>query len=318
MKNHIHYSLYAGAIIMVILSFFSSPAVAQNEAVDELEEGNKPVRAPFESSFILENQTVVVPEKGTLEFMIQHRFGTLQNGVKDLWGLFADAGSNIRLGLNYTVFGKIGIGSFKGPLAIGIGSTRNKRIQDVNFKYGILQQTRNNRIPVSVTYFGNVSMETQQPREGLPNKNETDRYSFFHQLIISRRFNSALSVQVAPSVSHYNVIDPNMYNDHWAVALAARYKISPQSAVILDVDQPLNGLEPIFPVHRSNNPQPNFSLGFEIATSAHAFQVFVTNFSALNPQRNNVFNQNAPLKDGDKDFGDGFLIGFNITRLWNF
>ena len=292
------------------------PVVAQD--LEDVEEGNKPVRPPFESSWIIDNQTVIVPSKGTLEFMIQHRFGTVGNGVKDLWGLYADAGSNIRLGLSYTLFEKFGLGALKGPLSIGIGSTRNRRTQDVNFKYGLLEQTRNGRMPVSVTYYGNVAIETQQPKEDLANRNTSDRFSFFHQIIIARRINSTLSFQLAPSLSHYNVMESYMYNDHYAVAFSARYKISAQSAIMVNVDQPLNGLEPVFPRHISNNPQPNFSFGIEVATSAHAFQIFVTNFSAIVPQRNNVFNQNAPWDGGYDGFADGFLIGFNITRLWSF
>ncbi len=317
MKTKIHFSILSLTILLALI-LINVPLLAQEPEPDEEEEGLKPQRAPFESSWIIENQTVVVPAKGTLEFMIQHRFGTVGNGVKDLWGLYADAGTNIRLGMSYTLFEKFGLGALRGPLAIGIGSTRGRRTQDVNVKYGILQQTRNNRVPVSVTYFGNVAMETQQPREDLPNRNESDRYSFFHQIIIARRFNSALSVQLAPSLSHYNVMESYMYNDHYAVAFAARYKISAQSAVIINLDQPLNGLEPIFPDHTSNNPQPNLSLGIEVATSSHAFQVFVTNFSSIVPQRNNVFNQNAPWNGDTDGWADGFLIGFNITRLWSF
>jgi hypothetical protein len=318
MKKTVHSRLLSNMVSLMILVLIHIPALAQEPDLDEEEEGLKPQRPPFESSWIIENQTSVVPAKGTLEFMIQHRFGTVRNGVKDLWGFYADAGTNIRLGLSYTLLENFGFGALKGPLAIGIGSTRGRRTQDVNAKYGFLQQTRNNRIPVSVTYFGNVAMETQQPREDLPNRNESDRYSFFHQIIIARRFNSALSVQIAPSVSHYNVMESFMYNDHYAVAFAARYKLSAQSAVLVNLDQPLNGLEPIFPDHISNNPQPNFSLGIEVATSSHAFQVFVTNFSSIVPQRNNVFNQNAPWGGDTDGWADGFLIGFNITRLWSF
>jgi len=74
-------------------------------------------------------------------------------------------------------------------------------------------------------------------------------------------------------------------------------------ALIASYDQPITE-------HLSNNPSPNISFGIEIATSAHAFQIFLGNYKSIVPQRNNVFNAN--------DFGDGeLLIGFNITRLWN-
>jgi hypothetical protein len=291
--------------MVAIIAAFQWPVLsvmAQDEPADD--GGMKPVKGTFESSWIIENQTVMVPSKGTLEFMIQHRFGTIENGVKDLWGLYADAGTNIRLGLSYTLFDNFGFGYLKGPLSVGIGSTRNNRIQDVNVKYAFLRQTRNNKIPVSVTYFSNVAIETKKPTEQLPNGNEEDRFSYFHQLIISRKFSPELSVQVAPSVSHYNVMASEMSNDHFAVALAARYKFSPQSSLMVNVDQPLT-------THKLYNPQPNVSFGIEIATSAHAFQLFFTNYGAIAPQRNNVFNQNDP-------WNKGWLIGFNITRLWSF
>ena len=287
-------------LIPSIFLLASLPLLAQDEP--EEDSGMKPVRGIFESSWIIDNQTVVVPAKGTLEFMIQHRFGTVSNGITDLWGLYAP--SNIRLGFSYTLFGNFGFGVLKGPLSVGFGSTKDNYIQDFNVKYGFLQQTRNNRIPVSVTYYGNMAITTSKPVEQLPNGNSSDRLSYFHQVIIARKFSSKLSIQVSPSMTHYNVVEPGMQNDHLAVALAGRYKITAQTAILINIDQPITK-------HDANNPQPNVSFGIEIATSAHAFQIFATSFSAILPQQNNVFNQNDPW---DK----GFRIGFNITRLWSF
>ena len=297
MKNFKHI-----CILLLLFAFAAVPVSAQDDAEEEQDDGMKPTRAHFESAWLIDNQTVVVPGKKTLEFMIQHRFGVVSNGITDLWGLYAP--SNIRLGISYTLFDNFGIGFLKGPLSIGIGTTKNNRIQDVNFKYAFMQQTRNGKIPVSVTYYSNVGMETQRVTDDLPNGNGSDRFSYFHQLIISRRFSSRISLQVAPSVSHYNVVDPLMQNDHYAVAVGGRYKFSPQSSFLFNVDQPLSK-------HSFYNPQPNVSFGLEVGTSAHTFQVFVTNFSSIIPQRNNMFNQNDP-------WSDGFLIGFNINRLWGF
>jgi hypothetical protein len=282
------------------------PLYAQEEAdstnLKQEEEKRKPERPAFESSVLIDNQTVLVPKKGTLEFMLQHRFGTMANGITDLWGMWAPG--NIRLGVAYTVFDKLGVGSLKGPLSIGIGTTKNSRIQDFNWKYGILQQTKGGGMPVSVTYYGVAGIETQAPVEDLPNGNSSDRISYFHQIIIARRFSSKLSVQVAPSISHYNVVSPNMTNDMISIAGGIRYKFSAQSAIILNVDQPLTKMT-------TNNPYPNFGFGIEVATSSHAFQFFASCFDAIVPQKNNMYNQNDP-------YGKGLRLGFNITRLWNF
>ncbi|AFD07274.1 hypothetical protein Solca_2231 [Solitalea canadensis DSM 3403] len=268
--------------------------------------GNKPVRSAFESTWIIDNQTTVVPQKGSLEFMINHRFGTIYNGVSDLYGMYG-AGANIRLGLNYSLFDNVGFGIFKGTVATGIGVTKAGMVSDINLKYGFLQQTRNGRIPISVTYYMDFGISTQNKVEDLPNGNASDRLSFFHQIIISRKFNDQFSLMVAPSLSHFNVVDPTMQNDFFAVAVAGRYKISEQSSILLNYDQPITKFT-------DSNPQFNLSTGIEIATSAHQFQIFISNFPLIVPQYNNVYNQ----PNSQHKWYQDLYIGFNITRLWSF
>jgi hypothetical protein len=272
---------------LVSFCFFASIALAQEIAE---EDDHQPVRPAFESTWLIDNQTTVVPSAKTFQFDIQHRFGTVENGFEDLFGMFAP--SNIRLGLSYTI---------RKNLSVGFGTTKNQRLQDFNLKYAIVQQTRSDKIPVSVTYFGNATLDARSDDFFY---NTSDRLSYFHQVIISRRFTHALSVQVAPSLSHFNLTESTMNNDHFAIASGLRYKFSSQSSILVNYDQPLTK-------HDIGNPHPNISFGVEIATSSHAFQIFMGNYQALVPQYNNVFNTN--------DFEDGdFLIGFNITRLWNF
>ncbi|HEU5290434.1 MAG TPA: DUF5777 family beta-barrel protein [Cyclobacteriaceae bacterium] len=286
--------------------FLTFSAFAQEDSVAIDASGNKPVRSTWESTWLIDNQTSMVPVKGTFEFMMNHRFGTIYNGISDIYGIYG-SGANIRLGFTYVLLDKVGFGAFKGRVSVGFGSTKNGMIQDFNIKYGFLEQTRNGRIPVSVTYFGDMGLSTDKKKEELPNGNSSDRLSFFHQIIIARKFNDKLSVQVAPSVSHFNVVAPTMYNDHFAVAAGARYKISEATAVLLNYDQPLTE-------HTDNNPQFNVSAGIEMATSSHQFQIFITNYPYIVPQYNNVNNQPNSINEWYQDL----FIGFNITRLWNF
>jgi hypothetical protein len=141
-----------------------------------------------------------------------------------------------------------------------------------------------------------------------------NRFSYFNQLIIARKITEKFSAQVAPSFSWFNnveaYVDVNgeiqnkMHNAHMAVSVCGRYKITEKSAVIAGYDQPLTH-------HLTNNPHPNICFGFETTTSSHAFQVFFGNYYGIVPQSNNMFNQN--------DYTKGqFLLGFNITHLWNF
>jgi hypothetical protein len=99
-------------------------------------------------------------------------------------------------------------------------------------------------------------------------------------------------------------VKASMKNDHFAIAFGGRFKISNQMGIIVNYDQPITQ-------HPMNNPHPNISFGLDIVTSAHSFQIFATNYAYILPQRNNYFNQNDFTKSQ-------FLIGFNISRLWNF
>ncbi|HEY5826081.1 MAG TPA: DUF5777 family beta-barrel protein [Cyclobacteriaceae bacterium] len=298
-------TLSAISILGFLLITISTYAQEDSVAVVN-DSGNKPVRSVWESTWLIDNQTSLVPVKGTFEFMMNHRFGSIYNGIKDIYGIYG-AGANIRLGFTYTLLDNVGFGAFKGNLAIGFGSTKTGMIQDFNLKYGFLQQTRNGRIPVSVTYFTNMAIGAQGKKEELPNGNTSDRFSYFHQIIISRKFSDKLSVQVAPSLSHFNTVDPAMENDHIAVAVGGRFKISDVTAILINYDQPITK-------HQDSNPQFNVSAGIEMATSSHQFQIFITNYSYIVPQYNNVRNQPNTTREWYQDL----FIGFNITRLWNF
>ncbi len=285
-------SYLLGKLILIGVFCLLVDTARGQDSLQTVDFSDLPVRSPFESSIIIDNQTVIVPSKKTLEFDIQHRFGTWENGSEDLYGLWAP--SNIRLGLGYTPFDNI---------SVGIGVTKFKKLIDLNIKYAILKQSRSGKIPTSITYFGLMGISTLSDDNFIY---ATDRYSYFHQIIIGRKINDKLSLQIAPSFSHFNFVatEERYGNDQFAFSGMGRFKFSPQSSIIFNVDQPLTK-------QRLNNPNPNLALGVEIATSGHAFQVFVGNFGAIIPQENHMYNSNDYTENE-------ILIGFNITRLWNF
>lgn len=268
-------------------------AFAQEEevATTEKPKDNRPERAAYESALIIDNNTNVTFIKGTLEVVMQHRFGLLDGGTNDLFGLWAP--TNVRLALMY---------SFTNNITLGAGTTKDGRMQDLNAKVALLRQTRSNSIPVNVTYFGNMGIDART-KENF--RNIQDRYSYFNQLIISRRINSNLSLQIAPSISHYNLVEPGQKNDMIAVAFGGRYKISPQTAIIFDATRPITKFDDGF------QPNSGASIGMEFATSAHAFQIYVTNYKSIVNQRD-IFNNRNYWRDGD------FMLGFTITRRYNF
>jgi Membrane bound beta barrel domain (DUF5777) len=304
----------------------------------------KPVKNTFQSVWIIDNQTVMVPVKKTFEMDIQHRFGTVENGYEDFWGFFAP--SNIRIGFSYVPVNKlnVGLGFTKTTASIIPGQSISNvagPLWDGSVKYSIITQTKG-VYPVSVSYYGNLAISTKKdPNHDIYRDTNsigkkttllglsTDRLTYFHQLIIARKITDKLSVQVAPSISHHNVVNgyftklndstlevkPDMKFDHFAIAFSARYKLTDVTSVMVNYDQPITK-------HVSNNPNPSLSFGLEFNTSSHSFQVFATNYFYLVPQINNLYNANSPFKytdaAGSKIEGGKFLIGFNITRLWNY
>ena len=301
----------------------------------------KPVKNTFQSIWLSDNQTILVPIKGTMEMDIQHRFGTWNNGYQDFWGLFAP--SNIRIGISYVPINKlmVGIGFTKTTAAVipkSTISTVSGPLWDGSLKYSIITQTKS-RYPVSVTYYVNASYNTKKDPNHDIYRYYSDRIAYFHQIIIARKITNKLSVQVAPNLSHHNVVNgyftklndstlkvnQSMKFDHFAISLSARYKLTEVTSVMINYDQPLTK-------HAMNNPNPSLSFGVEFNTSSHSFQLFFTNFYYLNPAINNMYNSNNPFRYTDHSTNDPsttadestvvkggrFLIGFNITRLWNY
>jgi hypothetical protein len=302
-------------IFIILLLLISIISFAQDTATDTtgVKVKDKPVRAPFESSYLIDAQTTIVPTVKTLEAVIQHKFGTIENGHSDLWGIYAP-GSNIRLGLNYVI-----VKNFQ----IGAGITKKNMTTDLNLKWNVLKQTRKNTVPVAVALYANVaidgrnitSFESGKVRVAYTGPNVDfkfpDRLSYFSQLIVGRKFTDWLSVQAAVSFTHYNSVGVLYDHDKIGAHFNGRIKVSPQGSIIFNYDEPLK-IKGISEQHEwTDHPKPNLAFGYEVSTGTHVFQIFMGTASGLLPQDNIMWNQN--------DFTDHQMaIGFTITRLWGF
>ena len=200
MKNIISNSLsFLFTPALLLLLFFNTNAVnimaqtdsaavsadvPQKEEIPKGYKNKKTVKTPFKSIWLIDNATTTVPVKNTVEFDIQHRFGTFLNGYKDFFGIYAAA--NIRFGVQYTPIN---------DLMIGFGFTKERLQWDFNVKYAIVKQKKGGN-PINVTYFGNIVIDTR----GKSNfRHASDRFSYFNQLIFSSKTCEYFSLQVAPS-----------------------------------------------------------------------------------------------------------------------
>lgn len=274
------------AIALTIILVMPANLFAQKEEKDM-----RPVRETFSGSMLMDQQTVIGAREKGLEFVIIHRFGTMQNGLKDLYGIYAP--SNIRLNLNYGITKK---------LMVGWGTEKNNKLQEFYAKYAILQQTRGGSIPVSVSYFVNMAIDARNAEVFGENYAFTNRFSYFHQIIIARKFSDRLSVQISPQYSHFNAVDSVWQNDHFGVGVAGRFKLFGEFSIVAEFDHafPLSTVR-----YYQESPKPNMGLGIEIGSGTHCFQIFVANFDKITPQKNLAYNLN--------DFAEGeFLVGMNV------
>ncbi|MRR22953.1 hypothetical protein EG830_08235 [bacterium] len=271
-------------IASVILALLFAPLFSQESEA-------YPVRI-FETSILIDNQTVATPFKGMLEFEIHHRFGTVNNGIDDLFGLWAP--SNIRLGLNYGITDK---------LMIAVGTAKNYLAQDVAVKYALLQQTSSGSVPVSLSLYGNMALNLMDQNTFGPSEDwrEIHRLSYFSQILVARKFGEKFALQVAPTFIWFNAVEVGYKNANYGISAGARYNFAGSHSIIAEYDQLFNKQE-----NEEFNPEPQLAIGWEIGTATHAFQLFFANYKDILGQYNFVYNQNS--------FSDGeYLIGLNVT-----
>ena len=311
------------SIITIVLALFISvSSIAQDTTATKKENKNKTLLGYFmlndskpmttyEGGLLIDNQTSYIPSKKTLEFMIQHRFGSIEKGFSDLFGIYG--GANTRLALNYSI---------ENWLQVGFGTTQGYKLQDFSLKANLLKQSKDNKSPVDVTYYGNFSIDARAEDNFGEDYKFGNRVAYFNELLVSRKFCDWFTMSVGGSFTHFNqadslVGDPvagkNYEHDKIALHFLGRIKFTGQSALIINCDLPLK-LEGIKEWDElANTPKYNFGFGYEVTTATHVFQIFASSANALVPQYNVMYNQREFFK-GSKNI----FLGFNISRVWNF
>ncbi len=245
------------------------------------------ITSAFKSTRVINSHTVEMVGKHNLDFRISHRFGFLSSGGYELFGL---DNATMRLGLDY------GIGN---NLNIGIGRSTVDKELDAFIKYKILQQsTGKTNTPISMAYVLSVM---HYGLRTTPELSFSNRLSFAHQLLVARKFSDNFSMQLMPTMVHINAVplaidDNNLYS----LGIASRVKISKRVAI--------NG-EYFYQFNQLSGTTNSLSLGFDIETGGHVFQLQCSNSTGMN-ERGFITNTNGKWGNGDIRFG------FNIVRTF--
>lgn len=254
--------------------------------------GRSYVTGTFKATHIINTQTIESPAQNNLNFVIQHRFGTVNSGAYNFFGL---DNATLRLGLDYGITDR---------LAVGIGRSSYLKTFDGYLKYKLLRQTEGGAMPVSVSLLGAVTNYTQEFTEETY-LNAKYRTAYATELLIASKISSHLSLQVTPTFLHYNLVPTeNDKNNVFAVGVGGRMKITHRMSVNAEYDIVPSGQVVSTTVHNS------FSLGWDIETGGHVFQLVFTNSQSM------VESQYLTQTTGTWGKGD-IYFGFNISRNFN-
>src|SRR5579859_219472 len=254
--------------------------------------GKSYVTGTFKAEHIVNTQTVESPANGNLNFVIQHRFGQLNSGAYNFFGL---DNATLRLGLDY---------GLTDDLSVGIGRSSYLKTFDGYLKYKLLRQTDGPQMPVTVDILGTITNWTQKDDTKLY-LNANRRTSYSTELLIARKFSRNLSLQVTPTYLHYNLVPTvNDKNDVFALGLGGRMKITRRMSINAEYD--------IVPKNQvvSTTVHNSLSFGWDIETGGHVFQLVFSNSQSI------LATQYLTQTTGTWGKGD-IYFGFNISRNFN-
>lgn len=282
--------------LSLILATIFAPAVSQDldDLLGEMEaETTDYTTATFKSSRVINLHSPERVAPGAMEFRISHRFGPLNGGAYNLWGLDQ---ASVRFGFDF------GLTDW---LMVGVGRSTYEKTYDGFLKAAILRQSTGLKVmPVSFVWVSNLSVNSL--RWDFPDRENlfSSRIAFVHQLIIARKFGDRFSAEVVPTWVHLNLVETNDdVNDIPAVGFGGRLKLSKRTA--------LNG-EYILRLADSDAPNVanynnSFSIGFDIETGGHVFQLHLTNSLAM-------MEKGFIAENTDQWTNGGIHFGFNVTR----
>jgi hypothetical protein len=254
------------------------------------------VSSTFKATRIINGHSVENDGKGVLDFRISHRFGAINAGVKNFFGL---DNAVTKLGFDYGV---------TNWLSVGLGRGTWEKEYDGFIKVRLYRQTIDNRHPVSLSFVSAMSVQSMEAPE-LPAGQEyyfSNRLFYTQQLLIAHKFSKRFSLQLMPTLVHYNLVNTSSEpNKTVAIGVGGRMKLSNRIAFTGEYYYRLPGAM-LDGYHNS------LSLGFDIETGGHVFQLFFTNASSITER--NFIGQTKDTWGFSKS--DGIHFGFNISRVF--
>lgn len=279
--------------ITFLCCFFPLLMVAQDDLLNEIDSvatDNESVVSAFKSLKIVNLESTKLASKGDLYFVVAHRFGYFDKGFQDFFGLDE---ANTRLQFVYGLTDGISIHASRSGF---------QKTYEFAAKYRLVNQKKSGS-PFEIVGFNSLAINTELEKTVLPKLEFSDRLAFVNQILISRKFNEKLSLEMAPTYFHENYVTNNFQdNSQFALGLGGRYKFAKRWSFNMDYAAHLN--------RASNSVFKNpLSIGFDLETGGHVFQMHFTNSQAM--------HESGYLGNTAGNWGDGQIaFGFNLIRVF--
>lgn len=273
-------------MIRTIFFFFLFSLNANSqEMFDLLSFDNEPVpvKSIFKTTKIVNGHSAKLVSKGDLLLLIQHRFGPINSGAYNFYGL---DNAQVRIGLEYGISDKFNL---------SIGRSSFLKTIDITLKAILLNQISNNKASFKINYLSSIFFKQE-----IENKNINEQLSYLHQFLLAKKVNDKFSLQLSPTLVHYNYVLNGQKNDKLAIGTGIRYKINNRLSF---------NSEYFFQFYNINESVSPLSFGFDIETGGHVFQLHLTNVPAMF-EKAFIFENFESWTDGD------IYFGFNISRYF--
>ena len=283
--------------LLLLVTFLAvSPTVFAQDDLLSLIEDEKPqtdfAKASFKTTRVINSQSLENTAPGVLDMKISHRFGPLNGGAYELFGLDA---ATIRIGLDYGI---------TDHLMVGVGRSSVQKTYDGFLKMKLLRQSSGARtMPLTVIWFSGMALNSLKWQFPERNNFFSSRLAYTHQLIFGRKFSESFTLQFMPTVVHRNLI-PTSEEKHDVIALgvAGRQKLTRRLAINAEYYY-------VLPNQIADNLRNSLSIGFDIETGGHVFQLHFTNSTAM-VEKGFITENTGSWEKGDIRFG------FNISRVF--
>jgi hypothetical protein len=246
----------------------------------------------FKGTTIINGQSVEIPGAGDLNFKISHRFGALNLGLYELFGLDQ---ATTRFGFEYGLWENA---------SLSIGRNSFEKTYDGAVKVRLLrQQTGSRNIPLSVTVYSTAFVNSL--KWDIPERENlfSSRLSYATQILLARKFSQKFSLQLSPSYVHKNLVPtPEDQNNIFAMGIGGRYKIARKVSMNAEYFY-------LLPGKTAEDYVNSLSAGFDIETGGHVFQLQITNSQAMF-EKGFVSETTGEWLKGD------IYFGFNIFRVF--